>query len=761
MLKVSSRCDLACDHCYVYEHADQSWRRRPKIISRETLAAATARIAEHARAHALPAVHVVLHGGEPLLAGHAFLEEAIIGIRRAMRGICEVDLRVHTNGVTLDEEFCEIFAANDVRVGVSLDGDRPANDLHRRYADGRGSYDRVVRAVNLLRGKYRGIYAGLLCTIDVRNDPVAVYEALVALQPPMVDFLLPQATWDHPPMRPDGDATSYADWLIGIFDRWVKDGQPVRMRIFESIVRTSQGGNSLTEALGVDECDLVVIETDGEYEQADSLKTAFDGAPSTGRDVFGHSLDEAARSPRMSGHLGGLEGLCDTCRACPVVESCGGGLYAHRYRTGSGFLNPSVYCADLMKLITHVRSRTRVRDEAGGAPATHAIPLADLDALASGYGGGDALAVLAESQKSLRRALVASVNEMAGPAVSEAWKLLTVLDREHPGTVQEVLDHPYVRVWSVGCLEQGRRATAETGYLANIAAAAAVRAGVTTRLTVSVPGDALYLPTLGSVATGQVGEAIVETRSGAFTVTSGDRHWDIRPGEPVATYGWHPHRLLTAGGMAVVLDDVDPFRDCYDLRVSSRLSAGRLAGWREMFAGAWELIQRDHPAYLPALTAGLRVLTPLEASRDGSQVSATARQAFGAIGVALPAGPEQLALLMIHEFQHVKLGAIFDLLDLYDENDVTLYRAAWRKDPRPLDGLLQGAYAHMAVTDFWRVRRHALTGASAESATARFLHWREATADAIQTLATSGSLTALGERFVGGMRATVQLWAGD
>ena len=27
----------------------------------------------------------------------------------------------------------------------------------------------------------------------------------------------------------------------------------------------------------------------------------------------------------------GVDGLSDTCRGCPVVESCGGGLYAHRW----------------------------------------------------------------------------------------------------------------------------------------------------------------------------------------------------------------------------------------------------------------------------------------------------------------------------------------------------------------------------------------------------------------------------------------------
>jgi uncharacterized protein len=29
-------------------------------------------------------------------------------------------------------------------------------------------------------------------------------------------------------------------------------------------------------------------------------------------------------------------------------------LYAHRYRSGTGFANPSVYCPDLIRLIGHI-----------------------------------------------------------------------------------------------------------------------------------------------------------------------------------------------------------------------------------------------------------------------------------------------------------------------------------------------------------------------------------------------------------------------
>lgn len=43
VLKVYSRCDLACDHCYVYEPADRSWRGRPMVNSDQVAAQAACR----------------------------------------------------------------------------------------------------------------------------------------------------------------------------------------------------------------------------------------------------------------------------------------------------------------------------------------------------------------------------------------------------------------------------------------------------------------------------------------------------------------------------------------------------------------------------------------------------------------------------------------------------------------------------------------------------------------------------------------------
>lgn len=361
VLKVHSRCDLACDHCYVYEHADTGWRSRPRVVGEAVLARVAERIGEHAAAHGLTVVRVVLHGGEPLLAGPEVFRRAAGLLRAALPEVCELDLRVHTNGVRLDAAYCELFDELGIRVGISLDGDRAANDRHRRFTDGRSSHPQVLRAVGLLREpRFRHLYAGMLCTVDVANDPVAVYRALAELEPAAVDFLLPHATWERPPERPPGAGTTpYADWLLAVHERWEADGRPFAVRTFDSVHRTLSGLPGLSEALGLEPVDLVVLETDGTYEQADSLKTAYDGAPGTGMDVFRHSLDEVAGHPGMAARQSGLDGLSAECRACPVVRSCGGGLYAHRYGGGS-FDRPSVYCADLRELIDVLAARAGV-----------------------------------------------------------------------------------------------------------------------------------------------------------------------------------------------------------------------------------------------------------------------------------------------------------------------------------------------------------------------------------------------------------------
>ncbi|MBF9129553.1 FxsB family radical SAM/SPASM domain protein [Plantactinospora sp. S1510] len=780
VVKLVSRCDLACDHCYVYQHADQNWRRQPYVMAPATVTMTAKRIAEHATTHELESVRVVLHGGEPLLAGAAGLRRTAAELRRWLDPVTGLDLRMQSNGVLLTPEICDVLTEYDVRIGISLDGDLAANDRHRRYANGASSHARVRAALALLRRPaYRPRYAGLLCTIDLTNDPIRVYEALLAEEPPQVDFLLPHANWDRPPERPEGEPAPYAAWLLAIHRRWSADGRPMPIRLLESLLSVAAGGGSRTEAVGLTPADLAVIETDGTFEQVDSLKSAFDGAPATGLDVFAHRVDDVAAHPMIAIRQAGLAGLSATCRACPVVRQCGGGLFAHRYRSGSGFDNPSVYCADLKELI---RSMSTTHPDPGGPdrpPRSDELSQPVLDDLGSGHGTDDSVRQLADIHLGKSRALLAALGaRVAGvPVARDGWDLLVRLDVEAPAAVRTVLTHPFVRSWAQDCLDRPpRSAAAELPYLACVAAAAAVHAGHEAELVMPVRNGMLSLPTVGALAVGpDVDTALFTTSSGSgeFQVRAGGDIGTVRlggagerphgagerPGGAGAGPGWQPVRRVPAGGRPLLLEDTDPHRDCYHpYPVAGRLPDTAVERWTRQLDRAIRRIDAEAPGYAASVRTLLQAVVPLRPDDTGRQRSASASAAFGAVAVAPVPDDVSLAILLVHEVQHLKLNAVLDVCELYDPSDTRRIVVPWRDDPRPVGGVLHGIYAHLAVADLWRNRSRA-GKRSGSAAGEHFQQYRDWTATAMDNLLDLGSLTGSGERFVGRMRETLDAWA--
>jgi len=358
ILKIASRCNLKCNYCYMYEMADDSWRGQPLIMSAETISVTARRIADHVRDHRLSDIQVVLHGGEPLLTGPGYIDEAAAELRDVIDA--NVDLRVQTNGTLMSDSMLDVLIRHDIHIGVSLDGDQRANDEHRRYASGRSSHDRVARSLHKIRARAPHLLAGLLCTIDLRNDPVGTYQALMKLQPPLIDFLLPHGNWTNPPpgRRPSGTDAPYGRWLAAAFDHWYSLSPPGgRVRMFSEIIHAMLGGQAAVETLGLAPVRLIVVDADGTLEQVDTLRSAYAGAAGTGLSVYTHDLDTATRHPAIMARQRGRDGLSETCKACALHPVCGGGLYVHRYKVGSGFMNPSVYCPDLAFLIRHIHRR--------------------------------------------------------------------------------------------------------------------------------------------------------------------------------------------------------------------------------------------------------------------------------------------------------------------------------------------------------------------------------------------------------------------
>lgn len=370
LFKIASACNLDCDYCYVYRGPDQSWRKKPKFMTPAVAEVTIRRIAEHVERHKLTNISLVLHGGEPLLAGLTLIERIFTEAKRNIP--CEVELGMQSNLTLLNAETIDVFDSLGATIGASLDGGREANDRHRKDHSGRSSFGAVQSALNMLCSSETGrrVFSGILAVVDLQNEPLAVYEYLSGFRPRSLDFLLPDGTHErYPAGKESFENTPYADWLIRLFDYWWKQTEhQVPIRFFDDIIALVLDGESETENLGLNPVDLIVIETDGSLEAVDTLKITYERAPRLGINVLHASFDDAFSHTAVLSGMAGIHSRCRTCQQCPLLRICGGGYLPHRYSNERGFQNPSVYCHDLAKLILHIRNSVR------SAVLTHDLP---------------------------------------------------------------------------------------------------------------------------------------------------------------------------------------------------------------------------------------------------------------------------------------------------------------------------------------------------------------------------------------------------
>lgn len=368
--KVVSRCNINCDYCYMYHHADQSWIDQPLKMSLETSAQLGNRIAEHCSKHRLSTFEVIMHGGEPLMAGIEYLKQFTQSIRENAPKI-DIKFAVQTNGTLLTEKILTWFIQEKISVGLSLDGPRNVNDLHRRDHEGKSSFDKVENCLKLLSDSQgRQVWSGVLAVIDLRNDPLEVYNFFKEYRPLSIDFLLPLAHYELlPPGKTEScNSTLYADWLLKIFSTWyIEREQTISIRKFENVISMILGGRGTLEELGLEPVDFAVIETDGSIEAVDSLKVTYPQATKLGMNVFDNSFEDIFSSEKVIERQAKWNHLSPICQDCDLVKVCGGGYIPHRYSSKNQFQNPSIYCSDLKNII-HTIYRTVLKDISSKLP---------------------------------------------------------------------------------------------------------------------------------------------------------------------------------------------------------------------------------------------------------------------------------------------------------------------------------------------------------------------------------------------------------
>lgn len=393
----------------------------------------------------------------------------------------------------------------------------------------------------------------------------------------------------------------------------------------------------------------------------------------------------------------------------------------------------------------------------------HRLSRHAFDELAAGRGGGAAVEELTAAEYSKHMVLLAGVVREAAeaghdqyPLARAGFELLARALRESPAAAERVVLHPAVAQWAreaaLACRRGLSGAHARPAQLAAVGAAAAIRAGLAARIEVPAADGLAVLPSLGAaVAAGtrvQVRAEPGHARAGQVAIPS-DPHRQ--------SPGWLPLRRVGLDGLDVIIDDLDPFRMLGRADLAPRLEASE--PWEDALRQAWGVLRAGHPAALVAeIGAAIRAVVPL-AQPESGMVSDSSREAFGAVAMSLPPDPVHGAEALVHETQHLKLGALLDLAELTEPDDDRGFYAPWRDDPRPVSGLLQGAYAFFGVSAFWRRQR--LSPGSGDDGHVKYARWRDATANVIETLRSTGRLTDAGRDFVDGMASVLESWIGE
>ncbi|MEV0232018.1 HEXXH motif domain-containing protein [Nonomuraea sp. NPDC050786] len=421
---------------------------------------------------------------------------------------------------------------------------------------------------------------------------------------------------------------------------------------------------------------------------------------------------------------------------------------------------------------------------AGPALEYHDLSWVDIDAMAVNGGDRRIARQFGESERSRVLLLLRAILRQAGeardatgplPPLGDAWDTLARAQQAAPAALDAVLDHPFTGAWAAHTIRRLRGGRpgpfplwAQLGHLHALAAAAAVRAGIGARLRCPVTAGRAVLPTLGAAELGgDDGTAWcdVEVEAGQAGI-SGDGRRVLMPADPARRAGgWRGLRRfhLRSEGLELTLclDDLDPYRGLAEPLPPEPLGEDDERAWGALLGSAWDLVCRAVPGIAAVMPYGLTTIVPRPPAGAFREVNASSADAFRSAAIGRPRDAATLGSILVHEFQHIELGALLHLVRMHDDAGTPRFYAPWRDDPRPLGGMLQGVYAFAGVASYWHGLAERSDGRLRRRAEFEFARWHPAVLGALREIRTDTALTGTGTRFLDGVERRLRQWDGD
>jgi len=231
-------CNLNCKYCF-YTPKKELYPDMSLGMSDEVLENYTH---QYIDAMKIPEITFAWQGGEPTLMDIEFFKKAIKYQEKYKKPGIQIFNTIQTNGILLDDDWCEFFHENNFLVGISIDGPQELHDVYRKDKKGNPSFDRVMHGIRLM--KKHGVEFNILATVNRVNadHPLEVYRffrddvgAKYIQFIPIVEVEKNELEGNFKVSDESVNPEQYGKFLTTIFDEWIKnDVGEVFVQIFDA-----------------------------------------------------------------------------------------------------------------------------------------------------------------------------------------------------------------------------------------------------------------------------------------------------------------------------------------------------------------------------------------------------------------------------------------------------------------------------------------------------------------------------------------------
>lgn len=319
---VSSNCNLQCKYCFYHSIAENRQIKSYGTMTIDSLEL----IVKKALKYSEYICTFAFQGGEPTLAGLDFYKKLVEFEKKYNVNNIKINNAIQTNGILIDEAWAKFLSENNFLVGISLDGPKDIHDNNRISANSKGSFNKVMNAINLFN-RFKVEY-NVLCVVDahVARHANKVYNFFKANKLNYLQFI---ACLD--PLNEQGktyeyslDSTRYAYFLKSLFDFWYNDivaGNMVSIRYFDNLVGMLMGyRNEACGMSGVCECQFV-IEADGGVYPCD-FYASDQWLMGNIKDM---DIEELAGTEQVKAFINSSKYIDSKCASCKWFKLCRGG----------------------------------------------------------------------------------------------------------------------------------------------------------------------------------------------------------------------------------------------------------------------------------------------------------------------------------------------------------------------------------------------------------------------------------------------------